>query len=241
MSVTTLSPARALRRPRRLDWRAVFGLFLLLFATGGSITFWSASSDTRAVLVATRDLPAGAELREGDLAVARVRVDDAIYQASVPAAEMAGLVGKQLAEPVHAQQLLVRAQLSSRPRLAPNQLALTVAISPETAVGGQVRSGDAVQVLLTINKGRPEARTTVVLPRATVYDVGYDQRVTVVNTEMADRPGVQGPVKWLTLVVNQEQALQLAQAKGQGDLDVALLPAEPGSSEEREGGALPKP
>lgn len=224
MSATTLSPTRALRQPRRLDWRAVFGIFLLLVATGGSITFWSASSDTRALLVATRDLPAGAELAAEDLAVARVRVDDAIYQAAFPAAELAGLVGKQLAEPIHTGQLLVRAQLSSRPRLGPDQMALTIAVSPETAAGGRLRAGDAVQVLLTTNKGKPEARTVVVLPRATVYDVGHDQRVAVVNTELADRSGAQGAAKWLTLVVTQEQALQLAQAKWAGELDVALLP-----------------
>lgn len=226
MSATTLSPTRALRRPRRLDWRAVFGIFLLLVATGGSITFWSASSNTRALLVATRDLPAGSELATEDLGVARVRVDDAIYQAALPAAELAGLVGKQLAEPVHAGQLLVRAQLSSRPRLGPDQMALTIAVSPETAAGGRLRAGDAVQVLLTTNKGKPEARTAVVLPRATVYDVGHDQRVAVVNTELADRSAAQGAAKWLTLVVTQEQALQLAQSKWAGELDVALLPPQ---------------
>ena len=224
MSATTLSPTRALRRPRRLDWRAVFGIFLLLVATGGSITFWSASSDTRALLVATRDLPAGSELAAEDLGVARVRVDDAIYQAALPAAELAGLVGKQLADPVHAGQLLGRAQLSSRPRLGPDQMALTIAVSPETAAGGRLREGDAVQVLLTTNKGKPEARTAVVLPRATVYDVGHDQRVAVVNTELADRSAAQGAAKWLTLVVTQEQALQLAQATWAGELGVALLP-----------------
>src|SRR3954453_3601807 len=78
MAATILSPARALRQPRRVDLRAVFGLFLLLVATGGSIVFWSASSDTRTVLVATRDLPPGSVLSATDLAVARVRVDDAI-------------------------------------------------------------------------------------------------------------------------------------------------------------------
>ena len=226
MSSMALSPTRVLRRPRRLDWRALFGLFLLLVATGGSITFWSASSDTRAVLVANRDLPAGATLDASDLAVARVRVDNSVYQAALPASDLAGLVGKQLAEPVHAQQILVRAQLSTRPKLGPDQMALTVAISPETAVGGQVRVGDAVQVMLTTDKGKPDAHTTVVLPKVTVYDVGYDQQTTVINTEAANRSGAQGTIKWLTLIVTEDQAVQLAQAKWAGELDVALLPAQ---------------
>ena len=230
MAATTLSPTRALRQPRRLDLRAVFGIFLTLVATGGSIAFWSASSDTRAVLVATRELPAGATLTQGDLAIARVRVDDDIYAAAVPAAEQAGVIGKQLAEPVHAQQILARAQISSRPALASDQMALTIAVSPETAVGGRVRPGDSVQVLVTTDKGKPEAKTAVVLPRVTVYDVGRDQRSLVVSTSGAGdsdtRSGVRGPLASLTLIVTQEQAIQLAQAKWSGELDVALLPAQ---------------
>lgn len=226
MAATTLTPTRALRQPRHVGWRAAFGVFLLLLATGGSIAFWTASSDTRAVLVATRDLPAGAMLTATDVAVARVRVDDAIYQAAVPASELTSLVGTQLAEPMHAQQLLARAQLSSRPTLGPGHLALTIAVSPETAVGGRLRPGDAVQVFLTTNQGKPEAHTAVVLPRATVYDVGHEQRLTVVNTELAERSGTQGPAKWLTLIVTPEQALALAQARWSGELDVALLPPE---------------
>lgn len=226
MARTAPSPTRALRQPRRLDWRAIFGVFLLLLATGGSVAFWSASSDTRAVLVAVRDLPAGATLSEADLTVARVRVDDAIYQAAVPAGELSRLVGRQLAEPVHAEQLLVRAQVSIRPSLGPGQMALTIAISPETAVGGRLQAGDAVEVLLTTSKGKPEARTTVVLPRATVYEVGHAPQLTVINADSAGRGAAQGAVSWLTLVVTPEQAVELAQAKGAGDLDVALLPPE---------------
>ena len=230
MATTTLSPARALRRPRRLDLRAVLGFFLAVVATFGSIAFWTASSDTRTVLVSTRDLPAGEMLADGDLAVARVRVDDGIYGAAVPAAERAGLIGKPLAEPVHAQQILARAQLSSRPAFGPNEMALTIAVSPETAIGGRVRSGDAVQVLVTTNKGKPEAKTTVVLPRVMVYDVGHNQRSVVVNTaassDSGDRSSARGPLGSLTLIVTQEQAVQLAQAKWSGELDVALLPAQ---------------
>jgi Flp pilus assembly protein CpaB len=228
MAATVLSPARALRQPRRVDLRAVFGLFLLLVATGGSIAFWSASSDTRAVLVATRDLPAGATLRLMDLAIARVRLDDAMYQAALPADAQGTAIGKQLAEPVHAQQLLVWAQVSSRPPLGPDQVALTIPVKAETAVGGRVRPGDEVQVLLTTNKGKPESRTTIVLPRVRVYDVGHDEHLTVVNTsgssDLSTRPEVRGPLSSLTLLVTQDQALQLAQARWNGELDVALLP-----------------
>jgi len=232
MATAILSPARALRQPRRVDLRAVFGLFLLLVATGGSIVFWSAASDTRAVLVATRDLPPGAVLGATDLAVARVRVDDAIYETAWPAATREELIGKALAEPVHAQQLLVRAQLASRAPLAAGQLALTIPIRPETAVGGGLRPGDSVQVLSTSGKGKPESETYVVLRRVRVHDVGREERSTLVSTASAGdtppRPEAQGPVNTLTLVVTQDEALELARARWNGELDVALLPpAEP--------------
>jgi pilus assembly protein CpaB len=214
------SRVHVLQRPRRIDLRAVMGLLLLLVAVVGSLSFWSASSDTRPVLVAARDLPAGATLNASDLAIARVRVDDAIYQAAVPAEQMASVVGKALADPLHAQQLLVRAQISNQAPLGPDQMALTIGISPETAVGGQLRPGDAVQVLLTTNKGTPAVHTTVVLLRATIYDVGHDQETVAVNTGGSD----QGSISWLTLIVTPEEAVQLGQAKWAGELDVALLP-----------------
>jgi len=89
---------------------------------------------------------------------------------------------------MHAHQVLARRQVSSRLPLGPGQLALPIAVRPEAAVGGQSRHGDAVQVLLTTNVGKPEARTMAVLSRATVDDDGYEQCVAVANTERAECP-----------------------------------------------------
>ena len=91
-AATTFAPAHALREPRRVDWRAVFGGFLFFVAVAGSIAFWGATSDTREVLVAVRELPPGAVLTDGDLTSARVRLDDAMYRAAVPASERSSLV-----------------------------------------------------------------------------------------------------------------------------------------------------
>ncbi|CCF85426.1 Flp pilus assembly protein CpaB [Nitrolancea hollandica] len=227
MATRSLSPSRVLRRPRRIDLRAVIGVFLLLAATGGSIAFWSASSDTQSVLVATRDLPAGATLTTQDLAIAQIRADDTIYQTALPAGSLESLIGKQLAEPVHGHQLLARAQVSNRPLLGADQLAMTIPVKPETATGGVVRPGDAVQVLLTANPGKEDSRTTVILPRVTVYDAGHEAGSHITGTVgvgAGERVAEQGPLTWLTLLVTQDQAVQLAQAKWNGELDVALLP-----------------
>jgi len=234
VSEPALAPTRALRRPRRLDIRAVFGIFLMLVATVGSLMFWSTSSNTREVVVATRNLPAGATLSAADLAVARVRVDDAIYQAVVPAQELDAVLGRQLADPVHTHELLARAQLSAHPWLAPNHVTLTLPVSPETASGGAIKPGDVVQVLLTINDGQPDAKTSVVLPQASVYDVGYSPSTTIINTSpsngTSDAAANTGQISWLTLSVTRDEAIGLAQAKWAGKLDVALLPGPEGQS-----------
>jgi pilus assembly protein CpaB len=223
MATTTLSPTRTLRRPRHLDLRAIFGLFLLLVAVFGSIAFWSASSTTTTVLVATRDVPAGAILTSSDLAVARVRVNGAIEGAAVPASELNLAAGKQLADPLHAHQLLVRAQLSSRLPLAANQMALTIPVTADSAAGGRIQPGDVVEVLVTTGKDTPTPRTRVVLPRVAVYDVGHDQNLTTLSTSGA-ASATPGSISSLTLIVNQQQALALAQATWAGQLDVALRP-----------------
>src|ERR1051326_8113515 len=139
MAVATLSSTRALRRPRRADPRAIVGMVLTLAALAGSVAFWVSATDARPVLIATRDLPAGATLRTADLGVAYVRVDDAVYRAALPADTLQTLVGRQLGEPVHAQQMLARAQVADQLGLAPDQVAITIPARPDSAVDGRLR------------------------------------------------------------------------------------------------------
>jgi Flp pilus assembly protein CpaB len=213
-----------------VDARALMGIFLLLFATGGSITFWAASADSQPILAAVRDLPVGATLGQSDLTVTYLRADSAIAEQLIPAEEMSHVVGKQLAEATHGNQLLTKAHISSRPSLRSGQQAFTIAIKPETAAGGRLRPGDTVSVLWTTNKGRPDSLTTIVLPRAIVLDVGYDDRAALFASSGQDdrigRAASPGPAVSLTLIVTREEAIDLAQAKWNGELDVALLPAE---------------
>lgn len=231
MSSQSFAPARAIRRPIRLDLRILLGLALALTAVGGNVAAWKAATDTRAVLVVTRDLAAGSVLVMGDLDVAQLNMDDRLYAAALPATDLATVVGRRLAEPAHAGQVLALGQLASRPLLSPGQVALTIAVRPETAAGGRLRPGDSVSVLVTRDKGKPGSSTSTVLERVVVFEVGYDPRLSVglADEDLAAAPGG-GPLASITLVVTPEQATQLANAKWNGDLDVALLPPESGAS-----------
>lgn len=226
MAAKALTPERALRRPFRIDLRAVLSLLVTVAAIGGMLLYANSVAVTRPLLIVTRDLPVGAVLTATDLVVAQVRVDDEIYAAAVAGDQLAQVIGSSLAEPVHAQQILIRAQVSGRPRLAPDQLALTIPVSAASAAGGQLREGDEVRVLLTRNTGKPDAETVVVLERVRIYGVGYDERSITINST-ANARGDTGPLASLTLIVTAEQARALAGAKHGGELDVALLPPLP--------------
>jgi Flp pilus assembly protein CpaB len=227
MAVATLTPARALRRPRRADPRALIGIFLTLAALAGSVAFWVGASDARPILIASRDLPAGATLRSSDLTVAYVRMDDSVYRAALPADALESLIGRQLGEPIHAQQVLARAQVADRLGLAADQVAMTIPARPESAVDGRLRSGDTIQVLVTVvDKNRNEAHTRQVLDRAQVFEVGRDQSFSSSSSSgTAEGDGVtRGSITSVTLAVTADQARQLAEARRSGELDVLLLP-----------------
>jgi Flp pilus assembly protein CpaB len=225
MVAATLSPARVLRQPRRTDPRALIGVCLTLAALAGSISFWVASSEARPVVVAVRDLPVGATVRAGDLTIAYIRMEDNLYRAAVAADALDSLVGRQLSEPIHAQQVLARAQVADRLGLAADQVAITIPARPDSAVDGRLRPGDFVQILTTsVDKARQEARTRLVLDRVLVYSVGREQSLS--TSSSADQEGfARGAISSVTLAVSADQARQLAEARRIGEIDVVLLPA----------------
>ncbi len=228
MATLTLTPSRVLHRPRRLDLRVVVGIFILLVATVGAVVAWNGATDSRPVLIATRDLASGATLTAADLAVTYLRADQTVYGVALPAGAEDQLIGKALAGPVYAHQILVRAQLSSRPSLGAGQVAFSIPVTADSAAGGRLQPGDSVRIYATTAKDTPSARTSVVVDRATVLNVGYDPQLgTAGPTESTqDSSGSAAPaaVRSLTLVVTEQEAQQLAFARWNGELDVALLP-----------------
>ena len=238
----SLTPVRALKRPRlRADPRILLGTLLIVLAIGGGLA-WAGSVDQgRGVIVATRDLPVGATISPGDLAVTSARLDDRVYAAAIPAADVGTLIGRPVAEPIHANQQLVRGQIGAGPLLAGDQGAMTVAVKAEAAAGGRLKPGDQVQVIVTLDRGKPTARSEIVIDRATVYAVGRDERTRFVGgaAGAAGETGAGasdsgGALASVTLIATTEQRLALAQAKWGGELDLVLLPpAAPGGGNGR--------
>jgi Flp pilus assembly protein CpaB len=206
-------------------------VFLTLAALAGSVAFWVSATDTRPVLIALRDRPAGATLSGADLGIVYLRADDAVYRAALPGDMLDSFVGRQLAEPIHADQILARAQLADQLGLAADQVAITIPARPDSAVDGHLQPGDLVQILVTVtDKSRNEAHTSEVLDRAQVFEVGRDAPLVSSGappSASADAP--RGTIATITLSVSVDQARQLAEARRTGELDVLLLPASSAS------------
>ncbi len=221
MATNTLASPRALRKPRRVDWRAVVGPVLALMATGGLLLFWSSSSNTQPVLVARRDLPVGATLDASSVTTAHVQLTDTLYAVALPASQAPNVIGNKLAEPAHAGQVLVWPQIATRDLLGPGQRAISLRLSKDNSTGGRLQPGDRVEILLTTNAGEPDAATRVVVSGITVYDVIREDAGRSINR---DSSGEGGAISALTFIVTPEQAVALAGAKHNGQLDVLLLP-----------------
>src|SRR5207245_6273670 len=99
-----------------------------------------------------------------------------------------------------------------------------IPISPGDAATGILPLSD-VKVLVTTDKGKPTSKSSVVLERVRVSDVVYDQSQAVINGGSGSSTSQQR-LSSLTLIVTPDQAVQLAQARFNGDLSVALLPPE---------------
>ena len=227
-----LTPEAAARKTqRRVNTRLLAGLVLVVVAFIGFLVFVVSSAPaTRGIVVATRDLPAGTRLSRGDLAVAQVQVGQAQTQAAVPASALDGLAGKELVAPAFAQHPLAQAQINTggRPALGPGQVKMTIPIRADSAVGGALRRGDEVSVLVTYDKGKPTAQTRTVLDRVVVDDVGRSDTIgssgSAAGASRPDPSSPGRPVAWLTLIIPADLASATAQARWGGDLDVILLP-----------------
>lgn len=216
-----ITPNRRPLAKSRLNGQVLLGLLILAIGTIGGYLWLDQQGDKRPVLVAARDLPAGAVLSPADLLTAQVGIDEAIYRAALPADDLSVVLNRTLSAPVYANFPIARSQLADRPVLAQGQVALTVAVKRETAAGGRLRPGDPVKVLVPLDAGKPTTDTLVVLERATVYDVGYDLLSTTLGA--AGREDEEGPLAFITLALTREEALAVTKAKHNGAIDVAFL------------------
>ena len=212
--------------PARIDGRILLGVALVAASVVGGLLFWGSTSNTLPVLVAGRDIPAGHVIQQDDLSVARVRLEGSLSSLAVHDDDLDAVAGRTAGTAVHAGEMLVWPDLATGPVIGPNEVAVTVPVAADAVYPG-LRPGDAVAVLATSNKGKPDSRTVTLLERALVYDVSLETaRVSIGSNSSDDTRGLTN----VTLVVPRSQAEQVAHGLVNSDLTLALLSAQNSAS-----------
>lgn len=206
-TLTAVAARRRARRLPRVDTRLVVGLLLVALSVIGGLRLAAAADHTVAVYVVARDLPAGHVLSAGDLRRTPLHAAPEVLDRLVRV-DAASPVGRVLRFPIVAGALVSANQLGTRAAPARE---ITIPITPDHALGGALRPGDRVDVLGSFGKGTDAAKTLTVAQRAQVVDVVRADGLFGQH---------EGAVSALTLAVGPDDAVFLAFALRNGELDV---------------------
>ncbi len=197
---------------------------LVAASVAGGLLFWGSTSETVPVLVAAREIPAGHVIQADDLSVTRVRLEGRLSSLAVRERAIDQVVGRIAGTAVHAGEMVVWPDLASGPVIGPNDAAVTVPVEADAVYPG-LRPGDAVAVLATSDKGKPESRTVTLLERAVVYHVSLEPGRIAIGKGVDGGDEERGLTN-VTLVVPKSEVERLAHAVVNGDVMLALLAPE---------------
>jgi len=189
--------------PRRLF---ALGCVLLAAMTAMSARRERPPAPAGSVVVAARDLPAGAQLAGADV---RVRAWPADLRPPGAMSRPAQVVGHRLAGPIRANEALTRTRLAGAELTAglPPQLRAVPVELVSSAVPGLVQVGDRIDLLVN---DQPDGGAA---PSPSAHVLAEGVRVLAVAAQPAD-PGADSPVTGLIVAADQSTALRIASASG---------------------------
>ena len=212
---------------RRPSPRALVGMAVAVLGIA-VLTLLYRNEQPRQVLVLrlTRDLPAGTVLRATDLQTVAEAVPDDLAATLVPASQQAQLLGRRVGAPLTAGEYLTRGELGQANRgISPDQRLVVIPVDVDTVAGLNLARGDQVELTATNKNQAGGAHTEVVVPAATIYEVGpLDSSGGVLGG--AQRAATSGRQTWLSVLVSQDQVPAVNQARSTGDLLLALVPED---------------
>ena len=186
------------------------------------------------VLVAARDVSAGTNLSQSDFAFQSwpaEAVPAGAVRRDSPA--MDGLTGARLrrgvmkGEPI-LESALVQKEGSSflAGALKPNMRAVSIPVTVQSSVGGFVRPGDRVDVILTyevsVNNGGEKGAARSIVEKYASETVLQEVSVLAVDQDVRDVGKDAKPARTVTLEVDPSQAEKLALADKMGELSLSL-------------------
>jgi Flp pilus assembly protein CpaB len=190
--------------------RVLFGLLLALAAAVFVGLKYSQAERTQLVVGVRNAVQAGQVLTAGDLTPIRLPQNSTIP--SVPAARLGEVVGEVAQAPLYPGQVLAPQSVGATPGVPPGAVAMTLALTPEQAVGGTLHPGDVVSVFAaTPASGGVAPVGAQILAAVTVRSVA---------TQKATGGGV---TELVTLQLTPAQAASLDAAYRSYKVDLALV------------------
>jgi Flp pilus assembly protein CpaB len=108
--------------------------------------------ETRAVVVAAVNLPAGRSVESTHLRAVEVDVDDALFAKLIPWTQATALVGQVTSHPIDEGVLIGMTDV--RDPAGPDGLrSMSIPIDAEHAVGGELSAGDRIDLILVGDEG----------------------------------------------------------------------------------------
>jgi Flp pilus assembly protein CpaB len=202
--------ARQVARPAWLNLRTALGMVLFSIALLSGQRLLSDARVTSPVWTAARDLPAYAEITPGDLASVGVRLPAGLLERYArPSADLSGVV---LTRAVRAGEMIAVDWLASGAGAQAGR-SMTIPVTPEQVFGGDVRVGDHLDVLVTLDAGDVRARTLVLAGDVEV--VGVVRASGFVESDSS--------VVGVTVAVTPEEEVELAFGLRTGQIDLARV------------------
>ena len=151
---TPVGPGRIRRRNPLTRVSAAHLLMVLaaVLAFATNLVVLRNLDQTRAVVVASVDLPAGREVESTHLRAVEVDVDEEVYARLIPWTEATSLVGQVTAHPI-GEGVLVAAGDFRDPSGPAGLRSMSIPIDAEHAVGGALGSGDRIDLILVGDEG----------------------------------------------------------------------------------------
>lgn len=169
-------PRSVTRRRALPGGRAVLGGFLVAASATGVFAAWTSASQgpTTRYAVVTADVAPGERIERADLALVTIELPDA--QRRLAFTDLEVLVGSTALAPLTDGQL-VQSSAVAKPVGSPDRAQISLRVEPSGAVGGDLRSGDTVDVIATYTAGGAPETTTISRGALVVKLIADERRV----------------------------------------------------------------
>ena len=201
-----MGPGRVRRRNPLARVSAAHLLMLLaaVLAFATNLVVLRNHDETRAVVVAAINLPAGRVVESIHLRAVEVDVDDTVYSKLIPWTHAAALVGQVTSHPIVEGVLLGMTDFRN-PSGPAGLRSMSVPIDAEHAVGGELAAGDRIDLILVGDDG-----PHYVLVSAEVLAVSSTGELGALSSRDF----------YIVVAVDAEQALLVAEAIRDGRIEV---------------------